>query len=182
MGESDSEIGGGHMEKFRIRKVGIPLLGVCLALVIASPAFAHLPGRMTGGGSIMVPDVGRVTHGFELHCIFPEGATAQEPNNLEINWGGGQNFHLTTLTAGECSDNPNIEEFPPEAGFDVFNGSGTGTLNGVEGHTITFGLTDAGEPGTSDRAFFVIRDPEGNVVLDTGSRLLRFGNHQAHAT
>ena len=169
------------MKKFRVQNVAVPLLGVCLVLVVALPAFAHVPGRMTGGGSIKVPGVGRVTHGFELHCIFPEGAAAQEPNNLEINWGGGQNFHLTTLTTGECSDNPNIEEFPPEAGFDVFTGSGTGTLNQVEGYTITFRLTDAGEPGINDRALFVIRDPEGNVVLNTGPRLLRRGNHQAHA-
>ena len=55
-----------------------------------TPTVTPQPGRMTGGGSIQCGDFGRVTHGFELHC-FADGVI--EPNNLEINWGGGNNFH-----------------------------------------------------------------------------------------
>jgi hypothetical protein len=83
-------------------------------LAFVLPASAHQPGRMTGGGSIQCGDFGRVTHGFELHCIFPEGTPPIEPNNLEINWGGGNNFHLTTLTTAICTDSPVIQQ-PPSA-------------------------------------------------------------------
>jgi hypothetical protein len=124
----------------------------------------------------------RVTHGFELHCIFPEGTkTPIEPNNLEINWAGGNKFHLTTLTAANCTDSSLIQQ-PPSAPFDTMEGAGTGLLNGVPGATIEFILTDAGEPGAgADQARFLIRDAEGNVVLDCPLQFLdQGGNHQAH--
>jgi hypothetical protein len=143
---------------------------------------AHLPGRMTGGGSIQCGTVGSVTHGFELHCIFPEGADPTVPNSLEINWGGGQNFHLTSLTTAVCTNQPGFEESPPEAGFDTMLATGTGTLNQVSGYTIEFRLVDDGEPGAgADLARYLIRNPSGEVVLNCPSTTLeQGGNHQAH--
>lgn len=125
-------------------------------------------GRMTGGGSVGKTDV---RHGFELHCDM------SLPNNLEINWGKGNNFHLTSLTLATCSDDPSIDEGQPVAGFDTYAGSGVGKLNGVDGATIDFVLTDAGEPGKAgDYAKFSINGGAALAVSGT----LDSGNHQAH--
>jgi len=130
-------------------------------------------GRMTGGGSIFRADGIRVTHGFELHCNI-----ADVPNSLEINWDGGNNFHLGALTSVTCFDDPAIAPQPPNAGFDTLVGAGTGTLNGAPA-TIEFTLTDAGEPGTKDTArYFIIQN--GIVVLNVGPKNLEKGNQQAH--
>jgi hypothetical protein len=130
-----------------------------------------LTGRMTGGGSIFLRDDTRVTHGFELHCN-----PSDVPNNLEINWAGGNNFHLTTLTAAWCIDNPAIAPPPPNAGFDTFIGRGVGTCNG-DPATIEFVLTDAGEPGTKDTASYKIT---GACTLTAGPAYITKGNQQAH--
>jgi hypothetical protein len=54
---------------------------------------------------------------------------------------------------------------------------GIGRLNGVDGATITFKLTDAGEPGKNvDLVEFVI---EGRTELAVSGPLDK-GNHQAH--
>lgn len=79
---------------------------LCSAAIAAAttmgPTWAHQLGRMTGGGSFVCSDQSqqKVTHGFELHCKGDPPATLAEPNNLEINLSGGDNFHLTTLTEG----------------------------------------------------------------------------------
>jgi hypothetical protein len=130
-------------------------------------------GRMTGGGSVFTSDGLRVTHGFELHCDIEIG-----PNNLEINWGPGNRFHLTELLTAVCTDEAGIEEFPPEAGFDTYVGTGTGTCNGVEGATISFTLTDAGEPGKVDFASYDILCADGSTLTVSGN--LKKGNQQAH--
>jgi hypothetical protein len=143
------------------------------------PAFAHpcptggcpLDGRMTGGGKLDNTDE---THGFELHCDPND-----DPNNLEINWDGGNNFHLTSLTEVRCLDDPAITPPPPNAGFDTYEASGFGKFNQVDGYQIYFELKDAGEPGTNDSMFFVLRDPDGNIV-HTANQFLDMGNHQAH--
>jgi hypothetical protein len=128
---------------------------------------------MTGGGSVFTTGGLRVTHGFELHCD-PEVA----PNNLEINWGPGNHCHLTELLTAACSDAPIIEEFPPEAGFDTYVGTGTMRCNGEEGCSIAFTLTDAGEPGKVDTATYEINCPSGLALSVTGN--LKKGNQQAH--
>jgi len=121
-------------------------------------------GRWTGGGSIFT-DLGvRVTHGMTLHCD-----TSDLPNNLEINFAGNQ-FHLDVETPATCSVDA--------AGVAKIVGTGTGSFNGQEGATIRFTFTDAGEPGTSDFASYVITFG-GNVVL-TASGLLDNGNQDFH--
>jgi hypothetical protein len=131
---------------------------------------------MTGGGSIFTKEGGRVTHGFELHCDPEVG-----PNNLEINWGGGNNFHLTELLTAICTDDPTIAPRPPSADFDTYNGTGTGLCNNVPGATITFVLTDAGEPGKKDFASFEISGCPGGLTLSVSGNLNK-GNQQAHKT
>lgn len=137
-------------------------------------------GRMTGGGSFF-QSVGRITHGFELHC------TASDlPNNLEVNWGNGNNFHLDTLDTAICTDE-NIDTQPPNppnAGFTNYYGTGTGSYNGTPGYHALWRFSDAGEPGTLDRVYYlVIWNPSFTTpVLSTDSAaFLTFGNHQAHA-
>jgi len=128
-------------------------------------------GRMTGGGSVFTGSGVRVTHGFELHCDI-----ADLPNNLEINWGKGNNFHLTSLTNANCFDDPLINPGHPKTLFDTFVGTGVGKLNGVPGATVQFTFTDAGEPGKDDTATISIN---GGAVLNvTGN--LKNGNQQAH--
>jgi hypothetical protein len=133
-------------------------------------------GRMTGGGSVIDPagtPTTRVTHGFELHCDVTKG-----PNNLEINWGTGNKFHLTSLTSAFCFNDPTFAPNPPTAGFDTYIGTGTGSYNGVSGATATWTFTDAGEPGKNDHATIVIKVGSTTVLSVSGN--LDKGNQQAH--
>jgi hypothetical protein len=167
---------------------GIAAASVLLSSALITTALAHEAGRMTGGGSIVCSNGGfRVTHGFELHCIDDGEPAAALPNNLEINWldpvsGVEQNFHLTLLGTAVCSDSPQIEEDPPNAGFDTMVATGTGTLNNVAGAFISFTFTDAGEPGAGvDRASFLITNSSSVVALNCASTVLnQGGNQQAH--
>ncbi len=134
-----------------------------------------LPGRMTGGGSVLDDNPYRTTHGFELHCSVDD-----LPNRLEVNWSSGERFHLTELTSAFCFDHPDIAPPPPAAGFDTYVGTGTGRYNGIAGATAEWTFTDAGEPGTEDTARIKITNAQGDVVLDVFGPL-RKGNHQAHA-
>ena len=151
-------------------------------------------GRVTGGGSIFatingVPNV-RVTHGFELRCD-----PTDKRQSLEINWDGGNNFHLDKLINSViCFDDPTTQPPPPPgtaidtyAGDTLFNGStgfhgfgyavGTGTCN-KQPATIYFILIDAGEPGTADTAEYHI--VSSGCTLDAGPAQLLKGNHQFH--
>jgi len=158
------------------------MIAAFFVMALAPPASAHLPGRMTGGGSIQCGDFGKVTHGFELHCIFPEGTPPIEPNNLEINWDGGNNFHLTTLDTAVCIDDLLFDEEQPVAGFDTMVATGTGLLNNIPGATIEFTLIDDGEPGAKvDIARYRILNANNVVVLECPLTVLdQGGNHQAH--
>jgi hypothetical protein len=140
---------------------------------------SDIQGRMTGGGSVFTIDNVRVTRGFQLHCDL------REPNNLEVNWPGGNKFHLTKLISAACTDSPAIDQHPPAAPFDTFTGTGIGKLNNKPGARIEFVFVDAGEPGVLDTASMKVFDPNGNLVLDvTGDPnvpgFLDKGNIQAH--
>jgi hypothetical protein len=147
--------------------------------VIAPPHRSDLkPGRMTGGGRVTAADGTKVTHGMVLQC----SVTANHSRNaLQVNWGDGHRFHLTRLTDATCSDDPSIDPGQPPAPFDTHTGRGTGRYNGVDGATLEWTFTDAGEGGVNrDRARMVIQDAAGLVVLEVDA-LLAGGNHQAHA-
>ena len=132
-------------------------------------------GRMTGGGSVFIegPPRVRVTRGFELHCCYQS-----LPNNLQVNWQGGNKFHLTEITDAYCTDDPAIIQYPPAAPFDTYVGEGTGRFNNQPGATIHFVFVDAGEPGIEDWASIVVEfGPD--TVLNVSGHMER-GNLQAH--
>ncbi|NNE36641.1 MAG: hypothetical protein HKN13_15515 [Rhodothermales bacterium] len=79
-----------------------------------------------------------------------------------------------------CTDDPAIEERPPTAGFDTYDGVGVGRYNGVSGFDIVFQLTDDGQP-SNDIATILITDPnDGDAVILSVSGYLQSGNHQTH--
>ena len=150
-----------------------------IALVVAGTALAaigggggNLPGRMTGGGSVISNGL-RVTHGLTLNCD-----ATKHPQRLEVNWDANR-FHLEQLNTAFCSLDPSIDAGQPSAAFNTYTGSGVGRFNGASGATIDFVLTDAGEPGTGDFAAYTIHDANGNLVL-TASGNLDKGNQQVH--
>ena len=67
----------------------------------------------------------------------------------------------------------------------MYRGAGIGRYNGEDGAIANWRFTDAGEPGTSDTAWFVIKDASGKTVLRVWTQAtaptLDRGNHQAHA-
>ena len=67
------------------------------------------PGRFTGGGHV-TDDRVKYTFGLTLHC------DVELSNNLEINWGKGNKWHLEkeSLTDVLCSDDPDIKQRPLE--------------------------------------------------------------------
>jgi hypothetical protein len=140
-------------------------------LLVTQPV--HSQGRMTGGGSIFTESGMRVTHGFELHCDIDVG-----PNNLQVNF-DGNSFHLESLTAVNCYDDPALNPLPRPAPFDTLVGEGVGRFNGQAGYTVRFTFTDNGEPGSRDFAQIEIRDLQGSLVLFAAGNVSR-GNQQAH--
>ncbi len=92
-------------------------------------------GFMTGGGKV-TNQTASATFGFELFC-----STTSTPNNLQVNWGKGNKFHLDKLTGASCTNNPAITPNPPAAGFDTYSGSGSGRYNGTPGATAQWTLT-----------------------------------------
>lgn len=134
----------------------------------------EIEGRMTGGGNTLLEDGTKVTHGFVLNCNATE-----KPNNLQVNWGKGNKFHLENIIGATCSDDPDIEPNPPIAGFDTYEGVGNGRYNGMPA-TIKWKFTDAGEPGTSDLVEIEIKDDDDIIVLSVIANLIK-GNHQSHA-
>lgn len=168
-----------YMKKFYITLVALAMAVALIVPYVIVPAFAceTPPGcecRTTGGATIGTDRDPRVTHGFELHCNVD-----QLPNNLEVNW-GGNHFHLDTLTAVECIDDPAIVPNPPKAGCDTIHGLGTGSVNGVDGYQVEFIFTDAGEPGSTDWAWVKITDAGGtNTVMEVSGYLTK-GNQQFH--
>lgn len=139
------------------------------------PPPPNLQGRMTGGGAQIFGDV-KITRGFTIHCDIVLS------NNLEINWGKGNKWHIDKpLTKATCIDDPAYQEEPPIAPFNTFIGEGIGRLNGVDGSKVFFTFIDAGEPGKNDKAAIKIIAPDGvTVVLDIPLVLLDHGNIQAH--
>jgi hypothetical protein len=135
-------------------------------------------GRFTGGGNTIDTATGlKMTRGFTIHCDLVLS------NNLEINWPGSgrQNqFHMLQHTAATCTDDPSIDQRPPQAPVDRIDGVGTGRFNGVDGYTLYFTLVDAGEPGRYDEIGFRIVSPTGAEVLNMPLQHITGGNVQAH--
>ena len=131
-------------------------------------------GRFTGGGRNLGVGGLSVTAGLELDC------DRTPPNNLQINWGGGDHFHMTNFQSVTCLliGNPK----PPVAPINKMIGLGTGRYNGADGYTVSFTLIDNGEPGRKDMLSFLIYETANpsNVVLSLPLQFLTKGNLQAH--
>ena len=172
------------MKKDSSRRRRIAGVAVTALLVVPATALAigsqpgNPYGRMTGGGNITNKHGVKITHGFELRCRKNKGAS---PNRLEVNWDGGNRFHLETKLKGKCTDSANWEEGKPEAGFDTYRLWGTGRLNGEDGASIYIKLGDGGEPGSEDRIVLDIYDKNGVRAIAGSGTLKDGGNHQAHA-
>ncbi len=147
----------------------------CVTQPNPDPTCTDIEGRMTGGGSVFA-GLNRVTHGFELHCD-----ELDLPNNLQVNWGRGNQFHLEQLLTATCTDSELIDQTPPgHSPFDTFIGTGIGRCNGVSGAEISFTFVDGGEPGFRfDTVEIEITGcPDGLSLSVSGN--LKKGNHQAH--
>lgn len=133
------------------------------------------PGRFTGGGFQVNASGIKVTRGFTLHC------DAILSNNFEVNWDGGNNFHMyknpTDVVCTLLAD-PN----PPDAPVNKIVINGFGSLNGTENIPFTVALVDNGEKAgaPADQAYINI-----NGVNLTGGSVaaplpIDGGNIQAH--
>jgi hypothetical protein len=132
-------------------------------------------GRFTGGGFQINDNDVKVTRGFTLHC------DAILSNNFEVNWAGGNNFHIDkNPTDVRCSLVG--EPAPPAAPVNRIDITGTGKLNGVPGAIVTLVLIDNGERNgaPADQAYIEIN----GVALTNGSvavpAAIDGGNIQAH--
>ncbi len=135
---------------------------------VPPPPPPSLNGRFTGGG-FQIAEV-KVTRGFTIH------RDNRLTNNLEVNWAGGNNFHMTknSLTSVVCS-RPN-DPTPPASPVSRIQASAVGQCNGLPAN-ISFILEDHGEPGTRDRAELII---SGGCALNLNLATLDGGNIQAH--
>jgi hypothetical protein len=163
----------------------LTLVSACAAMVFLWPNWRaalanggyYQEGRMTGGGNCTTGAGVKVTHGFELHCD-----ASDEPNNLEVNWQdqtGSHRFHLDALETAICTDNPYFSEEQPVAGFDTYQGSGTGSYDGTPGAMASWTFTDQGEPGKDNDTLVITISAGGTTVLSVNC-ILEGGNHQAH--
>jgi len=132
-------------------------------------------GRFTGGGFQINDNDLRVSRGFTLHC------DAILSNNFEVNWAGGNNFHIDkNPTNVVCSLVG--EPAPPAAPVNRIQITGTGKLNGVPGASVTLVLIDNGEKNgaPADQAYIAIN----GIALTNGSiedpAPIDGGNIQAH--
>lgn len=136
-------------------------------------------GRFTGGGKQVIVGVTTITKGFEVDCDL-----TQPSNNLEINWaepsGGSHQFHMLNFLSALCSLNGNPA--PPTAPVNMIVASGAGRFDGVDGFTVQFTLIDNGEPGTFDKAGFLVFETANplHVVLSFPVITITNGNIQAH--
>jgi hypothetical protein len=136
-----------------------------------------LEGRMTGGVSKLTSTSGdgNVSISFTLHCDITLS------NNIEINWSGGNKWHLDKpISTAFCS----LEEdpTPPVAPINIFEGTAVGRFNGVDGYPLEFTLIDKGEGNPSgDMAGFTIYEQDGTtVLLQVTLQSAEDGNIQAH--
>lgn len=144
-------------------------------------------GRFTGGGKVVVSNaivplsgIVTVTKGFEVDCDMNP---AHE--NLELNWGGSDHFHMDQITSAVCTLQGNPPN-PPKAPVNRIDATGTGSYDGNSGYTVLFTLWDQGEPGTNDKAGFIVCQSTsptsctGAIVLSVPLQLVTTGNIQAH--
>jgi len=140
------------------------------AVTCAAPTTTS--GFMTGGGQTANF---AASHGMELGC-----SANSNHHNLEVNWAGGNQFHLTSISTVTCYLDPSRPApAPPQASFNTLVLTGTGTYDGHAGATVSAVFTDAGELGTNDQAMIVVTY-NGQTVLNVPLAKIATGNQQAH--
>jgi hypothetical protein len=154
------------------------------ALVVFTNTFEG-DGRFTGGtGKVDLANGVTLSAGLTIHCDLLLS------NNLNVVWkdaqGNEHHFHMTEhITTIACTDDPNIDQKPPDAPLDTMIGVGTGDFDGSNGgYTIEFTLVDTGEGGgKNDKVALKIYQTSNpsNIVLQFGlTDLDPGGNLQAH--
>jgi hypothetical protein len=140
-------------------------------------------GEMEGSGSYSEPrgDTS-LRKRDDLSC------DADEPGSVEFEWGprGGSLQHsFTSLDITEMTCLANGHDPGERAGWNVFQGTATGLLDGSQPATAVFTLTDNGENGSGpdagaglDTVHLQIFDASGNLVLSTRGTL-QHGNQNA---
>ena len=156
------------------------------AHAVGSPGCA---GCLTGGGQILpaggvavvcadgVP-AEKISFGLGQICC-----PTNDPTEIEIVChpaGGDKNsaeqYHFDLNDLVTCSKTG--DPAPPPATSGCANRF-QGTAQDDDGNTLRFDLTDNGEPGSNDKASFVVTSPIG-AVLASGSGSVSRGNLQAH--
>jgi len=167
----DSPFIGDYSANFSKGCTGTIYVGQSNTCIITNTQIStnSLPGKMTGGGFIVDPVIGKITHGFELNCDVNRGG------NLEINWGNGNKFHLETLAFALCTNNTAIAG--NKAGFNTYNGIGIGRFNSLGGVMASWTLTSGGKG--NDFMQFSLVAPNGSVVISS-SGYLQGGRQMAH--
>jgi len=136
-------------------------------------------GRFTGGPNAVEVGGAKVTTGLQIHC-HPKDPSV----NFEINWGGGENFHLIDVTTVSCFDSPLVTPQPPKAPVDTIVAVGYGLFNGNTGYTIEFTLVDSGEPDNKRtdqmRILIYTTGNPADVKLNVPLQFITAGNIQAH--
>lgn len=139
-------------------------------------------GRFTGGtGSVDLQLVNGVTvsSSLTIHC------DKILSNNLNVVWKDSNavehHFHMEDhLTTIECSDDPNIDQKPPDAPLDTMRGTGIGTFDGDDGWTVEFTFVDTGEGGGKNDKIALKIFKGSTIVLQFSLTDLDKGNLQAH--
>jgi hypothetical protein len=140
--------------------------------LVTCPVQTSTKGFMTGGGQTANS---AASHGFEVGCD-----AGSNHHNLEVNWAGGNNFHMDTITSVTCYLDPALPDpAPPPAGFNTMVLNGTGTYNNQPGASVFAIFTDAGEPGTNDQALIQVTF-NASKVLNVPLAKIATGNQQAH--
>jgi hypothetical protein len=160
-------------------EVGSPRTASTTVSVPTDCAQVAAIGRFTGGPNAIEIGGTKVTTGLQIHC-HPKDPSV----NFEINWGGGDNFHLTDITTVSCFDSPGLTPQPPKAPVDTIVATGYGTYNNVAGYTIEFTLGDSGEPDNKRTdvmriLIYKTGDPS-DVKLNVPLQNISAGNIQAH--
>ena len=173
----------------KLRRITVGLIAaVCVIVPTAALAGGKqdkAQARMTGGGNVTGESLGdtvKVTHGFTLHC-----RTSTNPQRLQVNWSGGNSFHLTDLEDSFCRDE-GFDQENPRAPIDTYYGEGTGRLNFGGGQKdtgfATWRFVDDGEPGGAnanggDELLIEVYNSDGVLIMFASGKLTK-GNHQAH--
>jgi hypothetical protein len=137
--------------------------------LVCTPATGNIKGNF-GFDILLLKNDPSGTGNYALNC------NPTQPGTLDINW-GVHRFQLQTVGSVTCLlvGNPTSSAAP----VNEMIGSGTGELDGVTGYTVSFTLTDQGQPGNVTNFLIYQTANPSNVVLNVQLQSLIQGNLQA---